>query len=93
MPRGDRLVVVMSANARAGRTRDGCSDTNVVSAYGRATLKDNGKRLSGFAEDNKISVADTFFSTPKGGDAHISNKPKAGRDDIGLTTMLIDKQA
>ena len=39
----------------------------MLGAYGRDVLNENGKLLLGFAEDNKLALLNTFFSTPKRG--------------------------
>ena len=64
VPGGDRLVVMMDANARTGVRQVG-SDPKVLGAYGRDTLNGNGRRLLGLAADNRLSIANTFFCTPK----------------------------
>ena len=42
-------------------------DDEVLGAYGRDELNDNGKRLLNFVTDNKLAVTNIFFSTRKGG--------------------------
>ena len=39
----------------------------MLGAYGRDVLNENGKLLLGVAEDNKLTLLDTFFCTPKSG--------------------------
>eukprot|EP00752_Nemacystus_decipiens_P015555 g13878.t1 len=70
IPSRDRVVVMMDANARTGKRDDGCGDPNVMGAYGRDTLNDNGRRLLGLAADNHLCLLNTYFRTPKGGAAH-----------------------
>ncbi|CAB1109886.1 unnamed protein product [Ectocarpus sp. CCAP 1310/34] len=41
----DHLVVLMDANARTGRWRDGCCDAKIMGAYGRDIMNNNGERL------------------------------------------------
>ena len=62
------MFVLVDANARTGKRMDGCGDGRVLGAYGRDELNNNGKRLLTFAEDNKLALTNTFFSTRKGGD-------------------------
>lgn len=58
----------------------GCNDTKVLSIYGCYTLNDNGEGLLGFAEDNKLSIANRFFSTPKGGIFHMFRQANGGKE-------------
>ena len=41
VPSRDHVVVLMDADARTGGREDGCSDANVMGAYGRDVLNDN----------------------------------------------------
>lgn len=82
VPRGDRLVVMMDAN-----TRWRCGDTKVPGAYGRDTLNYNGQRLHGFAGDKEVSVANTSFSTSKGGVSHTFQQTHSRKNNIDLTTL------
>ena len=41
--------------------------------YGRDTLNDNGELLLSFANNHALAIANTFFSTPKGGVSHTFN--------------------
>ncbi|CAB1107702.1 unnamed protein product [Ectocarpus sp. CCAP 1310/34] len=83
----DHLVVLMDANARTGRRRDGCCDAKIMGSCGRGIMNNNGERLLGLASDNQLSLTDTYFRTPKGGVQHIfqsSNKGKKYRLDFIL---------
>ena len=67
MPSSDYLFVLIDANARNG-VRMGEEDCKVIGAYGRDTRvsDSNGTLLLRFAGDNKLALANTFFSAPKG---------------------------
>ena len=41
--------------------------SQVLGAYSRDKLNENGKLLLGFVEDNKLALLNTFFCTPKSG--------------------------
>ena len=75
IPKKECIFVLMDANARTGEKIEGerTEDDGVLGAYGRDELNDNGKRLLNFATDNKLAVANTFFSTRKGGISHTYN--------------------
>ena len=75
VPKKECLFVLMDANARTGEKieGEGTEDDGVLGAYGRDELNNNGKRLLNFATDNKLAVANTFFSTRKGGISHTYN--------------------
>ena len=47
VPSRGHVVFMMNANARTRGREDGCSDANVMGAYGRDVLNDNGERLLG----------------------------------------------
>ena len=59
----------------------------VVGPYGRDVLNDNGEHLVRTAADADMTIANTFFSTPKGGQqsTYVSPKGDAWRLDYILT--------
>ena len=69
VPAREHVFVLTDANARTGKRGEGGGETDskVLGAYGRDVLNENGKLLLGFAEDNKLALLNTFFSTPKRG--------------------------
>ena len=68
VPRKDQLFVLMDANARTGkRDRGGSLEyAQVLGPYGRDVLNDS-EHLVRTATDAGMTIANTFFSTPKGG--------------------------
>ena len=68
VPSSDYLFVLIDANARTGVRMGEEEDCKVIGAYGRDTRvsDSNGSSLLRFAGDNKLALADTFFSVPKG---------------------------
>ena len=81
VPASDHLILMMDANARTGGRGEGggLGDVRVLGPYGRDTLNDNGSRLLACAAEYKLSIANTFFSTPKRGgnsDAFTYEGPK-----------------
>ena len=69
VPASDHLILMMDANARTGGRGEGggLGDVRVLGPYGRDTLNDNGSRLLACAAEYKLSIVNTFFSTPKRG--------------------------
>ena len=70
VPRHEQLFVLMDANARTGRREKGgagSKDDNILDAYGRDILNDNGELLLSFASNHDLAIVNTFFSTPNGG--------------------------
>ena len=63
-PGSDHIVVMMDANARTGKGQDGCGDANVMGAYGRDKLNDNGARLLEMAADHRLCLINTYFRPP-----------------------------
>ena len=88
VPRGDRLVVMMDANARTGVRQVG-SDPKVLGAYGRDTLNGNGRRLLGLAADNRLAIANTFFCTPKDGISHTFEQANKSKQQHRLDYLLV----
>ena len=81
MPASDHLILMMDAYARTGGRGEGggLGDVRVLRPYCRDTLNDNGSRLLACAAEYKLSIVNTFFSTPKRGgnsDAFTYEGPK-----------------
>ena len=74
VPRHEQLFVLMDANARTGRREKGgveSKDDQILGAYSRDTLNDNGELLLlSFANKHDLAIVNTFFSIPKGGVSH-----------------------
>ncbi|CAB1110695.1 unnamed protein product [Ectocarpus sp. CCAP 1310/34] len=85
----DHLVVLMDANARTGRRRDGCCDAKIMGAYGRDIMNNNGERLLGLAADNRLSLINTYFRTPKGGVQHTFQSSNKGKEKHRLDFILM----
>jgi len=88
VPRGDRLVVMMDANARTG-VREAGSDPKVLGAYGRDKLNGNGTRLLNLAGDNHLALVNTFFCTPKNGISHTFQQANASKQQHRLDYLLV----
>ena len=76
VPKHEQLFVLMEANARSGtREKEQVrkKDSQILGAYGRDTLNDNGELLLSFANNHDLALVNTFFSTPKGGVSHTFN--------------------
>ena len=76
VPRHEHLFVLLDANARTGKRAKGgvgSNDNQILGAYGRDTLSDNGELLLSFANNYDLAIVSTFFSTPKGGVSHTFN--------------------
>ena len=74
--RYEQSLMLMDANARTGRGEKGqvrSKDSKILGAYGRDTLNDNGELLLSFANSHDLAVANTFFSTFKGGVSYTFN--------------------
>ena len=69
VPAREYVFILTDANAKTGKRGEGGeeSDSNVLGAYGRDKLNENGKLLLGFEEDNKLALLNTCFCTPKSG--------------------------
>ena len=81
VPASNHLILMMDANARTGGRGEGggLGDARVLGPYGRDILNDNGSRLLACAAEYKLSIVNTFFSTPKRGgnsDAFTYEGPK-----------------
>ena len=79
----------MDANARSRKRDRGESleYAQVLGPYGRDVLNDNGEHLVRTGADAGMTIANTFFSTPKGGQqsTYLSPKVDAWRLDYILT--------
>ena len=88
IPRHEQLFVLIDANARTGSREKGgvgSKDNKKLSAYGQDTLNDNGEILLSFANNHNLAIANTLFSTPKGGVSHTFNERGKTRIDCILT--------
>ena len=89
VPKHEQLFVLMYANARTGRREKGqvkSKDSQIIGAYGRDNLNDNGELLLlSFANSHDLALGNTFFSTPKGGESHTSNGRGKKQIDYILT--------
>ena len=52
------------------------NDREILGAYGRGTLNDNGELLLSFANNHDVVLVNTFFKTPKGA-YHITSTGEA----------------
>ena len=88
------VFVLTDATARTGKRGEGGGevDSKMLDAYGRDVLIENGKLLLGFAEDNKLSLLNTFFCTPKSGVSYTfqSTNRRKGQARLGY---ILTKQA
>ena len=88
VPRHEQLFALIDANVRTGRRAKGgvgTKDNQILGAYGRDTLNDNGELLLSFANNHDLAIVNTFFSTPKGGVSHTFNGRGKKRTDYILT--------
>ena len=74
VPSSEYLFVLIDANARTG-VRIGEEDSKVNGAYSRDTrvIDSNGTSLLRFVSDNKLALANTFFSALKGSTSRTLN--------------------
>ena len=87
VPVRDDVFVLTDAKARTGKRGEGGGDVDskVLGAFGRDVLKKNGKLLLGFAEDNKLSLLNTFSCNSKSGVLHLPKRqPQQGTSTSGL---------
>ena len=86
MPAQEHVFVLTDANAGTGKRGAGGGETasKVLGAYGRDVLKENGKLLLRFAEDNKLALLNTFFSTPKRGVSFTFQSSNRGKGQARL---------
>ena len=90
VPAREHVFVVTDANARTEKRGEGGreTDSKVLGAYGRDVLNVNGKLLLGFAEDNKLALLNTFFSTPKRGVSFTFQSANRGKGQACLDYVL-----
>ena len=88
VPSREHVFVLTDANAGTGKRGEGGGETDskVLGAYGRHVLNENGKLLLCFAEDNKLALLNTFFSTPNVAYLTRFKAPTAGRAKHASTT-------
>ena len=84
------VFVLTDTNARTGK-RGGEADSKVLGAYGREVLNENGKILLCFAEDNKLTLLNTFC-TPKHDVSYTFQNANHNKRNIRLYYILT-KQA
>ena len=66
----------MDTNTRTGRRgggKLGSDECEVLEAYGRDNLNDNGERLLSFAVNHELALLNTLFSTAKNAISHMFN--------------------
>ena len=69
VPAPEYVLTITDANTWTGKRGEGGeeADSKMLGAYGRGVLNESGKVLLTFAEDNKLTLLNTLFSTPKSG--------------------------
>ena len=82
------------ANARTGKRGEGGgeADSKVLVAYGQDKLDENGKLLLGFVEDNKLTLLNTLFCSPKSGASYAFQSANRRKGQAHLDHILT-KQA
>ena len=60
-----------------------------MGAYGRDMMNNNGERLLGLAEDNQLSLINTYFRTPKGRVQHTFQSSNKGKEKHRLDFILL----
>ena len=90
VPSREHVIVLTDANARTGKRgeRGGETDSKVLGTYGRDVLNENGKLLLRFAEDNRLPLLNTFFSTPKRGVSYTFQSANRGKGQARLDYIL-----
>ena len=84
----DHLLVLIDANARTGMRGVGWTNSNVLGAYGRDELNDNGERVLIHATDNKLALLNTYSATPARGTSYTFQSPNRGKAPYGLDYIL-----
>ena len=94
VPAREHVFFLTGANARTGKRGEegGETDSKVLGACDRDVLNENGKLLFRFAEDNKLALLNTFFSTPKRGVSFTFQSANQGKGQARLDYIL-SKQA
>ena len=85
VPKHEQLFVLMDANARTGRRKQGqvgSKDSKILGAYGRDTLNDNGELLLSFANNHNLALVLRSLARPMAA-YHI---PLTGEGKNGSTT-------
>ena len=88
VPKHEERFVLMDANVRTGmREKVGMEgkDNNIIFAYVRDTLNDNGELLLLFANNHDLALVKTFISKPQGAVTHTFNGRGKKRIDYILT--------
>ena len=90
VPAREYVFVLTAASTRTGKRDEGGgeADSKALGAYGRDMLNENGKLLLGFAEDNKLALLDTFFSTPKSGVSYTFQSDNRSKGQARLDYIL-----
>ena len=93
VPAREYIFVLTKANARTGKRYegDGEAGSKVLGAYGRDVLKENGKLLLDFAEDNNLAFLNTFFYAPKSGVSYTVQSANHGKGQARLDYILNKK--
>ena len=78
----------MDANARTGIRGIGWTDSEVLGAYGRDELNDNGERLLIHGTDNKFALLNTYYATPARGISYTFQRPNRGKAKYRLDYIL-----
>ena len=88
VPARENLFVLTDANARTGKRGGGRreADSKVFGACGRDVLKENGKLLLGFGEDNKLALLNTSYCTPKSGVSYTFQSARIADLSAALTS-------
>ena len=86
VPAREYVFVLTDANARTGKR------VEVLGAYGRDKLNENGKLLLGFAKDNKLALLNTLFCAPKSGVSYTFQSANRSKGQAHLDSILT-KQA
>ena len=84
----DNLLVLMDANARTGMRGIGWIDSEVMGAYGRDKLNDNGDRLLTHATDNKLALLNTYYAPSARGISYTFQSPNRGKARYKIDYML-----
>ena len=94
VPAREYVFVLKDANAMTGKRGEGGrkTDSEVLGAYGRDKVNENGKLLLSFGEDNKLALLNTLFCTPKGGVSYTFQSANRSKGQARLDYILT-KQA
>ena len=94
VPSREHVFVLTDAKCQDGEEgeRGGETDSKVLGAYGRDVLNESGKLLLRFTEYNKLTLLNTFVSTPKRGVLVTCQSANRGKGQARLNYILT-KQA